>query len=344
MARVKDLNPSELTEVQKHLYDAIAGPRHGTVRGPFAIWLRTPEIAEQANAFGNALRLAGKLDKRLFELMTLLVARHWSAQYEWFAHERNAREAGLADDVIAAVRTGQRPVLADEGLKVVYDVVTELNATKTVSAPTYERALAELGLNVLIELITSTGFYTMVAMMLNAFDAPVPGDARPLDPAPVLPPVRRVVTSHDAAGVARISTDGPAGNVHRTTGASSALMWCTDEMPAEIAIGADFEDMGARHLGTPPPPNGTRFAVNDFPPGNTARMHRTESLDYVLVLSGEIDMDTDTESVRLRAGDVVIQRGTNHAWVNRGAQPARVAFILIDGKPLGIGDALTGSV
>jgi len=121
-------------------------------------------------------------------------------------------------------------------------------------------------------------------------------------------------------------------------------MWCTDETPADIAVGANFEDMGTRKLGTPPPPHGTRFAVNDFPPGNTARMHRTETLDYVLVLGGEIDMDTDRGSVRLRAGDVLVQRGTNHAWVNRSDRPARVAFILIDAKPLGFGDPITASV
>ena len=82
----------------------------------------------------------------------------------------------------------------------------------------------------------------------------------------------------------------------------------------------------------------------DFPPGNAAFMHRTETIDYVLVLSGEIDMDMDDSTVKLKAGDIMIQRGTNHSWVNRGAERARVAFVLIDAKPLGIGQPIAGAV
>ncbi len=95
--------------------------------------------------------------------------------------------------------------------------------------------------------------------------------------------------------------------------------------------------MGARVLGTPPPANGTRFTVNDILPGGDAVMHRTETLDYVICLAGEVEMDLDDSTLKLSAGDVMVQRGTNHAWVNRGTQPARIAFILIDAQPLGIG-------
>ena len=66
-------------------------------------------------------------------------------------------------------------------------------------------------------------------------------------------------------------------------------------------------------------------------------MHRTETIDYVVVISGEIDMDMDDSTVKLKAGDVLVQRATHHAWVNRSKEPARVAFVLIDSKPLGIG-------
>jgi len=152
------------------------------------------------------------------------------------------------------------------------------------------------------------------------------------------PPIRRVVTGHDDDNVAKVILDGPATNA-RTGGSGnvSTLIWCTDAMPADIAIGETAEDMGARRLGTPPPPNGTRFAVIDFPPGNKPTMHRTETIDYVIVLSGRIDMDMDDSTVTLQAGDIMVQRGTNHAWVNRSDAPARVAFVLIDAKPLGIG-------
>ncbi|HEV8014064.1 MAG TPA: cupin domain-containing protein, partial [Stellaceae bacterium] len=95
--------------------------------------------------------------------------------------------------------------------------------------------------------------------------------------------------------------------------------------------------------GTAPPPNGNRFCVIDFPANSPGRMHRTETLDYVLVLAGEIDMDMDDSTVHLKAGDILIQRGTNHSWVNRGDKPARLAFVLIDGEPLGIGHPVTGA-
>ncbi len=155
---------------------------------------------------------------------------------------------------------------------------------------------------------------------------------------PGLPPIRRIVTGHDANGVAKVLIDTLATNLRSSRPESlSRLMWVTDETPADISIGEDVEDMGARILGTPPPANGTRFTINDIPPGRPGRMHRTETIDYAIVLAGEIDMDMDDSTVKLKAGDVVIQRGTNHSWVNRGTETARVAFVLIDAKPLGIG-------
>ncbi len=153
-----------------------------------------------------------------------------------------------------------------------------------------------------------------------------------------LPPIRRVVTGHDATGVAKVLIDEPITNVRSSRpGSASRLMWSTDATPADISIGEDVEDMGARILGTPPPANGTRFTINDIPPGRPGRMHRTETIDYAIVLAGEIDMEMDGSTVKLKTGDVVIQRGTNHSWINRGSETARIAFVLIDAKPLGIG-------
>ena len=160
---------------------------------------------------------------------------------------------------------------------------------------------------------------------------------------PNYPPIRRVVTGHGAGNVAKVLMDGPATNAKRpNAGTVSTLIWSTDRTPADIAAGEDVEDFGARILGTAPPANGTRFAVIDFPPGNEPRMHRTETIDYVIVLEGEIEMDMDNSTVKLKAGDVMVQRGTNHAWANRGSKRARVAFVLIDAVPLGIGHPVTG--
>ena len=161
---------------------------------------------------------------------------------------------------------------------------------------------------------------------------------------PNYPPIRRVVTGHDNNDVAKALTDGAATNAkYPGSGLVSTLIWSTDSAPAKVPVGEDIEDMGARKLGSAPPPMGSRFAVIDFPPGVASDMHRTETIDYVIVIEGEIDMDMDDSTVKLKQGDLMVQRGTNHAWVNRSAARARVAFVLIDAEPLGIGHPITGA-
>ena len=180
MARVLDVPFAELTAEQKRVYQEIAAPRNGHVRGPFAIWMRNPDVADRANQFANALRLHGKLEKRLFELMVLVVARHWSAQYEWFAHVPSALKEGILPEVVEAIRNRRLPKFAREDEQLIYEIVTELTETRTLSQGSYDRALAALGLDLLIELITAAGFYSMIAMVLNTFEAPVPDGSRPL--------------------------------------------------------------------------------------------------------------------------------------------------------------------
>jgi quercetin dioxygenase-like cupin family protein len=161
---------------------------------------------------------------------------------------------------------------------------------------------------------------------------------------PNYPSIRRVITGHDKANVAKVLTDGPATNAkYPQTGQVSTMIWCTDGSPASMPIGEAPEDMGARIIGTAPPAHGSRFAIIDFPPGNAPHMHRTETIDYVIVLEGEIEMDMDQSSVKLKAGDVMVQRGTNHAWANRSDKRARVAFVLLDAEPLGIGKPVLGT-
>jgi quercetin dioxygenase-like cupin family protein len=158
-------------------------------------------------------------------------------------------------------------------------------------------------------------------------------------------PTRRVITGHDSKNVAKVIIDGQAKNTKLPRdGIASTLMWCSDQMPVDVAIGENAEDMGARILGTAPPANGSRFIVMEFAPGVVSEMHRTETIDYIIVLSGEIEMDMDDSTVKLGTGDVMVQRGTNHAWANRGKEPARLAIVLLDGKPLGIGHPRVGMV
>ncbi len=179
LSRVPDLAFDEMTPEQERLYAEIKGPR-GIVAGPFALWLRVPALAAAANQLGNAVRLEGTLDRKLFEIMILVIARHWTAQYEWFAHAVAAENLGVSPAVIEAIRVGAVPPFANAGEALVYDLTRELQTSKTLSQATYDRALEALGLTTLIETVTAAGFYTMVAMMLNVFDAPVPGGAVPL--------------------------------------------------------------------------------------------------------------------------------------------------------------------
>ncbi len=154
--------------------------------------------------------------------------------------------------------------------------------------------------------------------------------------------IRRIVTGHDSSGTAKVLIDAPATNTNSSRpGQYSTLVWCTDDAPATMPIGDDAEDMGARVLGTYPPERGTRFMIAEYPPGNTPRRHRTETIDYIIVLSGEIEMDLDgDEKVTMGPGDIMIQRGTYHAWRNKGPDVCRMAFVLVDAVPLDIGDAV----
>lgn len=147
------------------------------------------------------------------------------------------------------------------------------------------------------------------------------------------PHIRRIVTGHDPAGKAVIWIDVPAAN-HKFPDdkVSSTLMWSTTATPAEF-LGS--EDEGARILGTAPPAGGTRFTMMEFQPGNELHgLHRTDTIDYVICISGEMTMLVDDgRAVTLRPGDVLIQRGTAHGWVNKGSEPCRLAVVLIDGAP-----------
>jgi quercetin dioxygenase-like cupin family protein len=124
---------------------------------------------------------------------------------------------------------------------------------------------------------------------------------------------RRVVTGHDGRGVSVFADDGPVPVV-RT---------------APIAAASPDPTLSA--LTVPPPPNGTKIRINEFPPGVVSPVHRTQSVDYGIVLEGEVVLVLDADETTLRAGDVAVQRGTSHRWENRTEQTARMAFILIDG-------------
>ncbi|MCA2011821.1 cupin domain-containing protein [Cereibacter sphaeroides] len=177
------------------------------------------------------------------------------------------------------------------------------------------------------------------------------------------PPITRVVTGHDAEGKAIIAENGPLPHVAEIAAIPGTVfheIWATEGAPAPVGNGAD-PTLGPLRL--PPPAQGTRIRIVDIPPdtedflrhgaakmqdaftqiGDAAAstvtedsphplMHRTESVDYGVVLEGECTLVLDRGEVLLRPGHVVVQRGTNHAWANRSGQPCRMLFVLVDGR------------
>ena len=146
--------------------------------------------------------------------------------------------------------------------------------------------------------------------------------------------LRRVVTGHDASGRAIVTIDEIAKNqVSARPGATACVVWTTEGFPVDNNGSADE---GQRQTGTTLA-NGTVFRVLELAPGSAPRNHRTDSIDYAVVMSGEIDMELDGSSVHLKAGDVLVQRGTIHNWVNRGTEPCVIAFVLIAANPVTVG-------
>jgi quercetin dioxygenase-like cupin family protein len=145
---------------------------------------------------------------------------------------------------------------------------------------------------------------------------------------------RRVVTGHDETGRAVVKIDEIAQNlVSSRPGATASVVWTTQGFPVD---NTGNEDQGRRQTGTTLD-NGTVFRVLELAPGATPRNHRTDSIDYAVVMAGEIDMELDDTTVHLKAGDVLVQRGTIHNWVNRGTVPCVIAFVLIAAKPVEVG-------
>jgi 4-carboxymuconolactone decarboxylase len=173
MARIDEVKREDLTPRQLKLYDGIMRTRpRGKLSGPFSVWINTPDIAEPADGLANCFRVNPKLDKRLIELIILLMCRNATVKYAWSVHEPLARQAGLTPETIDAIRTRRRPDFERDDERLIYELVTELLTTKTLSAATFDRATAAFGRDGVIEAVSCAGFYGMVGFVLNAFDVP----------------------------------------------------------------------------------------------------------------------------------------------------------------------------
>lgn len=172
--RFKPLTYDEMTLAQKKMIDnLLAGPRGGA-NGPFNALLRSPEMGDLAQKFGGWTRFNSSVPKRLNELAIIMVARHWTSHYEWYAHRRLALEAGLSPATVDAIAQGRRPTGMKADEEAVYNFCAELLETKQVSDATFNAVKNLMGERGGVELIGVMGWYHTVSMLLNVDRYPLP--------------------------------------------------------------------------------------------------------------------------------------------------------------------------
>lgn len=172
------------SEQRQAAEELIAGPR-GEVKGPFVSLIRSPELMRRVQKVGEYIRFVCPLDKRLNEFAAIIAARHWNQQFEWWAHYRQALEAGLKREIADAIGEGRRPSGMAEDEEIVYDLLTEVIVNKGAADATYARAVKKFGEQGLIDIVAIAGYYALLAMVMNVTRTAV-GDGHPL-PLPALP-------------------------------------------------------------------------------------------------------------------------------------------------------------
>ena len=170
MPRLPDIDADKLSTEQRAIYERMMRAR-GHMRGPFAVWLRNAELCENTLKLQEMFASRITLERRLLELMILISARLATAQYAWFIHEPHALKFGISRDIVQAIRERRTPEFTRDDERLVYDITTELNTTRSLSEANYNR-----GMSFDPEMVPfcAIGFYSMVAMTLNAFAVSVP--------------------------------------------------------------------------------------------------------------------------------------------------------------------------
>jgi 4-carboxymuconolactone decarboxylase len=158
----------KMTDLQKkHAEEIIKGPR-GALYGPFIPLIRSPELMDRAQRMGEYLRYHSAIGNKLSELVILIVSRRWTQQFEWDTHEPIALKVGISPETVKAIREGRKPAQLSDDEQIVYDVTTELDATKDLSDATYKRAVERFGEPGVIDMVGIQGYYTFLAMIMNA--------------------------------------------------------------------------------------------------------------------------------------------------------------------------------
>ncbi|HEX7796987.1 MAG TPA: carboxymuconolactone decarboxylase family protein [Vicinamibacterales bacterium] len=182
-ARAQDRLPpipeSQQTEAQKKAIAEFTAARKTGISGPFVPLLRSPEVMNRARAMGDYLRFNSVLPPRLSEFAILITARYWTQNYEWDAHNQLALQGGLSADIIKAIADGRRPdkMAADE--EALYTFCDELHRNQSISDATYARAVSTFGEQGVIDIVGISGYYTLLAMVLNTARTPVPAGHTP---------------------------------------------------------------------------------------------------------------------------------------------------------------------
>jgi 4-carboxymuconolactone decarboxylase len=175
---------TELTPRQQEVSDAIAAKR-GATRGPFLIWLRSPELAARVDELGAYCRFEASINERLRELSLLIAARHFDAQYSWNAHHKKAIEAGVSAESVKQLANNEVPRFTHADEQLLYSLATQILGNHFVDQETFDAALAEWGENGVVDIIGCLGNFSMLAMLLNTFQV----DLKTGDPEP-FPDVR----------------------------------------------------------------------------------------------------------------------------------------------------------
>jgi len=181
MSRLTKKTYDDLSDEQKKLFDRIVETRkitpRGQIGGPFDAWLTNAEMGTRIVGLGGMFRFRTSVDRRYVELTILVTGQFWQAQFEWYAHEPMALEAGVPRQVVDAIKVGDTPIFEQDADKITFELCTELHHKHQVSEATYNAAVAEFGEQGVAELINLAGYYTMVSMTLNTFQVSLPEGA-----------------------------------------------------------------------------------------------------------------------------------------------------------------------
>jgi 4-carboxymuconolactone decarboxylase len=175
--RLAPPDAATLDAEQRAAHDAIAAGPRGSVRGPLAVWLHRPELAQRAQALGAYCRYGTLLPPRLSELAIITVAKVWGSEYEWYAHKKLALEAGVALEVVEAIRTGAEPPFTKADESLVHRFALAAHCDRGVSDALYKEAVNLLGEPAVLDLVGICGYYALISLTINVFGVYPPADA-----------------------------------------------------------------------------------------------------------------------------------------------------------------------